>query len=92
MAEIIDFVDRRKQRISKQTFEELAECCADEIAGDWDRFSKNNRLNDYFVSCTPGWSATGINYLSDLNALSVIEGKIKIKSIVISPFASDEAQ
>lgn len=92
-AEVINMADRRKPVIiEKPSVEQLAHECCDEIAGNWERFARNNRLNDYFVQSVPLWTTTGVDYLSDLNALSVIESKINLGVLISAPGVSNPNQ
>ena len=74
-AKVINFLDFKKTAENRAlSVEQIAERCSDEISWNWERFARNNRLNDYFVQNTP-WTDNTINYLSDLNALSLLENK-----------------
>ena len=88
MADIITLADHRKKPEEKLTIEQLASECVAAIAGDWERFARNNRLNDYFLQHTPQWTREKVDYLSDLSALSVIENKIGLGLYLVSPEAS----
>lgn len=90
MAEIISFADHRKPE--KPTFLQVAVRCQDEIATNWEKFAKGNQLNDFFVSSVPSWTKEGVNYLSDLNALSQIENKIKLLVQISAPGTLDKQQ
>lgn len=85
MAEVIDLSKHRKPPIEHPTIEQLAALASEEIAGNWERFARNNRLNDYFASSTPTWSNPHTNYLGDLNAVAIIESKINIAVAVSAP-------
>ena len=88
---IINLADHRKVPQGR-TIEELAVECSEEISGNWERFARNNRLSDYFTQSTPSWSDPKGNYLSDLNALSVIESKINIVMALCSPGSNGASQ
>jgi hypothetical protein len=92
VADIITLSDHRKPPIEHPTIEQIAATCSEEIAGNWERFARNNRLNDYFTSSTPSWSVSNTNYLADLNALSAVEGKINISISISSPGQLGRAQ
>jgi hypothetical protein len=85
VAEIIDISTRFKKPAPKPTVTELAQFCADEILSHWEKFASNNRLNDYFTSSTPMYCKGGVNYLEDLNALSLVEQKIYLEPQVVAP-------
>jgi hypothetical protein len=89
---VINIADRFKKPVPKPTLEELAVTCSEEIAENWQRFAKNNRLNDYFVQSVPSWTSEGVNYLADLNAVSLIETKIKMTMSLHAPGSIDSAQ
>lgn len=84
MADVIQFSDHRRQP-EGPTVEQLALRCSEEIAQNWERFARNNRLNDFFVQSVPSWSEEGVDYLSDLNALSNIEKKIGLWPTISAP-------
>lgn len=85
MADVIDISTRFRKPPPKPTVQELAQFCADEILSHWEKFASNNRLNDYFTSSTPMYCKGGVNYLEDLNALSLIEQKIYLEPQIIAP-------
>lgn len=85
MADIISLDDRRKKPAAQPTIREIADDCTEDILGNWEKFARNNSLNDYFIQCTPSWSQPSINYVSDLNALSAIETKIDINLAIFGP-------
>jgi hypothetical protein len=85
MADVISFADHRKTPLEKPTVQELIEFVTEEITGHWEKFASNNRLNEYFIQCTPSWSRAKVNYLQDLNALAGIEQKIKLEPQIIAP-------
>ncbi len=91
MADIISLNDRRRKP-ERPTVPALASDCAEEISASWERFARNNRLNEYFAQCTPSWSQSGVNYLSDLNALSLIEGRIGLGLTLLAPGTVDVSQ
>lgn len=73
MGEVISFGERKK---TPPSFNQLVELALVDIDGNWARFAKINRLNDYFRQSVPSWTKEGIDYLSDLNELALIENKI----------------
>lgn len=92
LADVIDISTRRKSAPQKPSVQELALWCVEDISGNWEKFARNNRLNDFFVSSVPSWGDSSVNYLEDLNALVGIEKKIGLSPQVISPgFSSDNA-
>lgn len=88
MADIIDMFSRRKALPEIPSVEELAAKCVDEISENWERFAKNNRLNDYFLTSVPVWALPQVNYLSDLNAISSVENKINLSLFLNAPGTS----
>ena len=92
MADVINLSDHRKPSVEQPTIGQIAAECSEEIAGNWEKFARNNRLNDYFVSSTPSWSLNNTNYLADLNALALIESKINIVISVCAPGHSGVSQ
>lgn len=87
MADIIQF-DTIKRRAAP-TVHELITQAAEWVMHDWEKFAKLNRLNDYFTSTASVWTREGVNYLEDLNAVSVIEQKIGMNIVVRSPLISE---
>ncbi len=84
MAEIIQLSERRKK--PPLTIHEITEEAVDAISGDWERFARLNRLNDYFVDTAGIWVDEGVNYLNDLNAIASIESKVGVPVIIKAPF------
>jgi hypothetical protein len=92
MADVIDITSRFKKLPPAPTLEDIAAHAIDDITSNWEKFASNNRLNDYFLQCTPSWSLPEKNYLEDLGALSVMEQKIKMEPQTTSPgFSPDNA-
>lgn len=92
MADVIDMFDRRKRTVEKPSLQELATRCSEEISENWERFARNNRLNDFFLSSTPVWALPQVNYLSDLNAISVLENKIHLALLLNAPGTAGASQ
>lgn len=90
MADVIDISTRFKKPPPKPTVAELAQFCTDEILSHWEKFASNNRLNDYFRSSTPMYSRSDVNYLEDLNALSLIEQRVHLEPQIIAPGFNDK--
>lgn len=84
MGDVIDLFSNRK---APPSLESLGLKCAEEISDNWERFARNNRLNDFFLSSVPGW-ASQVNYLADLNAISVIENKLGLSLLLNAPGTS----
>ena len=83
MADVINLADRRKKEQPHP--KQLVDSAVSVIMSDWERFAKSNRLNDYFTEAASVWTDQGVNYLSDLNAVSVIENKLGMDIVVKSP-------
>lgn len=81
MGEVVDLASRRAK---KPTWEELSVKAIDLILTDWERFAKINRLNDFFKS-TLSSVAKDESYLTDLNALAVLELKMGVWPMVFFP-------
>lgn len=92
MAEIINLDDHRKPPQKKPSLEELAVICSEEIAENWQRFAKNNRLNDYFKQSAPSYTKDDLVYVQDLNAISAIEARINLNLTLHAPQSIDESQ
>lgn len=90
MSNVIDLFGAKKPQAP--TLEVLVAKCTDDISENWQRFAKNNRLNDFFLSCIPHWAIPQINYLSDINAISVIESKLGLAVIVNAPGTSPSSK
>ncbi len=82
--------DRKPREVP--TLEELAARSADDISQNWERFARNNRLNDFFLSCVPLWALPQLNYLSDLNAISVVESKLGMSLVLNAPGTSPSSK
>jgi hypothetical protein len=90
VSNVIDLFPRKPREFL--TLEDLAIHSTDEISENWERFAKNNRLNDYFLQAVPLWSLPQLNYLSDLNAISSVESKINLSPIINSPETSESSK
>lgn len=88
MADIINLADRRRK--APPSLEELIGQAVDSIMADWERFAKVNRLNDYFIESAAAWTEAGTNYLSDLNAISSIEGRIGLLPLLRAPISREQ--
>jgi hypothetical protein len=92
MSNVIDlFGDRNKRSAPPVSVEDHARNCAEDISENWERFARNNRLNDYFLSCVPMWVNPQVNYLSDLTSVSSLETKIQLNVMVNAPGTCDSA-
>lgn len=92
MADIIDIASRRKPEVVKPTVREVADHSVEEIQGNWEKFARNNRLNEFFIQSIPTWGDATKNYLEDLNALSSVEMKIGLEPQVVAPgFSPDNS-
>lgn len=87
MGDVVDLFPAKGLR-AVPSVEALAARCGDDISEDWARFARNNRLNDYFLSCVPLWALPQLNYLSDLNAVATVEAKLGLSPIVNAPGTS----
>lgn len=87
VSNVIDLFERKKLA-EPPSVQSLALQCSEEIAENWERFARNNRLNDYFLSSVPVWALPQVNYLSDLNAISSVENKIHLNAIINAPDTS----
>lgn len=88
MSNVVNLSDFRKPKFEieeAKDLQQLCQECSDEIAEGWAKAAKINRLNEYFISSVPTWTEEHVDYLSDLNALSFIENKIKLPLILRSP-------
>jgi hypothetical protein len=84
-AEILQFKEAKiKKDIRPVVTEELLNNIFNEVSSDtlseWSLAAKNNKLNDYFTSKIPPLArgARGIDYINDLNALSIVEQKLQL--------------
>ena len=85
MGTVTNIADYRKVVSLKPTLEQLIERATDEIKEQWQKFACNNRLNDYFLQRTSPWSQASTNYLENLNAVAVLEQKVKLEVQVVAP-------
>lgn len=83
MGDIVNISDFRKP--AARPLEEIVKDCTDALLLDWERFARNNRLNEYFVEAASVWTEAGKYYLSDLNAISFIEEKIGLNIVLRAP-------
>ena len=92
MADIIDFNARRLQQIGGApaktvTLQDVAFDAVDFLLGDWEKFARKNRLNDYFKQYFPNFidADSQVNYMRDLTEVAALEAKIGMASIVFFP-------
>lgn len=83
MAKIFNFTDFRPG-IEKISLEDLVLECQDIIGESWAKHAQNNKLNQHFVESVYCAEA-GIDYLSNLSALSALEQKIDLPLILLAP-------
>lgn len=91
MSNVIDMFNPKKHR-EVPSIDALAVDVTESISENWERFARNNRLNDYFLSCVPLWAMPQINYLSDINAISTIETKLGVAIILNAPGTSESSK
>lgn len=91
MSNVIDMFGPKKPR-EIPSLEILVASCCEEISENWERFARNNRLNDYFLSNVPLWAMPQLNYLSDLNAISVVENKLGMGLLLNAPETSPSSK
>lgn len=91
MSNVIDMFSPKKPR-EVPSIEVLAVRCVDDISENWERFARNNRLNDFFMKSIPSWAAPGLNYVSNLNAVSVVETKLGLSFILYAPGTSPSSK
>lgn len=82
---VINLDDYRKPKPPPVDIHELAQRCIDEINNSWINAAKINRLNEYFITTTAGFSSPNLNYISDLNHVSSLEQNIKLQLVLKSP-------
>ena len=86
MTKIINLADFRKPVKEKEIdLASLAQSCIDDISINWANAAKINRLNEFFLQSTAGYSSPDLNYISDLNHVSSLEHKIKLQLVLKSP-------
>ena len=83
MSNVIDLASRRKKE--KPSAKQIIEESVEDLQQNWEKFARLNRLNDFFISSTPNWSNPDLNYLEDLDAISVVEQKINLILRMESP-------
>lgn len=88
MADVISLADHRKK--DPPSVAALAQRATDGLADDWARFARLNRLNDFFIETASVWTATGASYLSDLNAIAFVEGRVGLLPIIRAPITKEQ--
>lgn len=91
MSNVIDMFGPKKPR-EVPSIEALAAQCSESIAESWERFAKNNRLNDFFLTSVPLWALPQLNYLHDLGAVSGVEAKLGLAVVVNAPGTSPSSR
>lgn len=100
MADIIDFTAKRKQKAEPApkpavtSIQDVAFDAVDFLLGDWEKFAKKNRLNDYFKQYFPNFidADSKVNYMRDLTELATLEGKIGPPIMVFFPGTIEPVQ
>lgn len=85
MAEIINFKDHQRILPKAPTIEELVLQCSDELVTNWERFAKNNQLNDYFLASIGHRADPDVNYMFDRNAIATVEMNLNIPFSLFYP-------
>lgn len=81
--------DRPLQK-SKSRIEIFVEA-ADDVAADWQRDAKRNRLNEYIKSILPPRLQTaGVDYVNDLATLSEIEQELGMAVLMFYPGCTED--
>lgn len=88
MADIISLEAHRRK--ASPPVAELVQLAIDDLVDDWARFAKVNRLNDFFTDAAGVWTEAGVSYLSDLNAIAAIEGKVGLLPIIRAPITEEQ--
>ena len=83
MADVIDISSRFRK--VPPTIREIATFSIDDIMTHWERFARNNRLNDFFKEMIPTYADESASYTSDLNALAQLELNVKLFPGIMSP-------
>ena len=91
MADVINMSDHRKKKPIPSP-QEVVLFCTDAVMQEWERFAKNNRLNEYFTSSIPSYAKHNINYLSDLDEIAVVEGRISLLPGIWAPGINGPSQ
>lgn len=88
MSNVIDLASRRavmRPQTVRGDPDAIVATCIDEVMINWEKFARNNSLNDFFISSTPSWSMESFNYLSDLTTLASLEQHIPLDPQVAGP-------
>ena len=99
-AKVVDFAQVRQSKGDKppanivpskptklKTEFEIFQDVFDEVVADWQSYASKNRLNEYIASKIPPKAKldSSTDYFNDLNAISKVEQKLDIKSVIFCP-------
>jgi len=97
MAEIIDFIARRNEKLRGApavTISELSAQATQFLLGDWEKMARANRLNDYFRQSMPSSvdQFSKINYMNDLNEIAKLELNLDLRPMIFFPGTTHRTQ
>lgn len=90
MADVIDISSRFRK--APPPLKDIVAHCIDDIMSNWERFARNNRLNDFFLESIPSYTDSSASYVSDLNVLAQLEQNVRMSPGVLAPGLNGPAQ
>jgi hypothetical protein len=84
MADVFVLADHRKKAPPPPP-RDVAMFCVAAIMDEWERFAKSNKLSDFVNSQLGSHAKPFINYLTNLNELSVIEQQLSLCPGILAP-------
>jgi hypothetical protein len=84
MADVINLDAHRKKR-PLPSAQEVALFCTDEVMGNWERFAKTNKLNDFIVQSLGIYATPSTNYLANRDLVAELEDKVGLLPGVWAP-------
>ena len=89
MANIIDLNSRRPNKSCSVTLQSIADESIEFLISEWEKFSRKNRLNEYFVQYFPNFVDVDsrVNFMSDLTELAALESTLGRGGSVFAPYA-----
>lgn len=95
---VVDFTARRLAKSAAEknppSISEVAVDALDFLLGDWERYARQNKLNDYFKTSLPGQigQESTVNFMADLTQVANIEHNIGLLPMVFAPGTGSAVQ
>lgn len=89
MGDLLQFVPKPKAKTA--SVQDLAAYSSEVIQLDWEKYSRSNKLNEYFIESTSAYADLAKVYTQDLNAVASLEDVIGLQAQILSPGFSGQS-